>query len=56
MYLGNAIKNDQYDSYEVDKLEVFVSRKLDVKPSGLKIHTTGMLFFKTIDATGVRII
>jgi len=56
VYLGNVEKTDQFECYEVDELKVFVNRRLDIKPTGLKIFTTGFLFFKTIDVSGVQVI
>ncbi len=56
VYLGNPKDHSQFESFKVDEFEVFVNRKLDVKESGLRIYTTGVSFFKTIDVYGINLI
>ncbi|WP_422486880.1 hypothetical protein [Gudongella sp. DL1XJH-153] len=56
MYLGNPKDHSQFDSYQIDEIDIFVNRKLDIKESGLKIFTSGFLFFKTVDVSGINLI
>jgi hypothetical protein len=56
VYLGNPKDHSQFEVFKIDGIDVFVNRKLDIKESGLKIFTSGFLFFKTVDVSGINLI